>query len=322
MLKEFVIVVLGAALIVYLAHLLVKKNINLAKHYGFSGTFIGMTILSIGTSLPEIMTHIFGSIHILKNPGLYNTVSSLVIGTNIGSDIFQQNFILSIVAIIGTVYVAKKHLFGTVGGLIAGAVVLLIMGFNGLISRWEGGLLVAGYLAYLIWLRYQGFHQHEKPLNHLSRKDIAFTIFIIIAGFALMGVTANYVLKSAEILVKELPISASFFGVILIGVAAALPELTTALAALRKNKEMSAGVLIGSNITNPTFALGLGALISTYAVPKVVVWYDLPVKIATALLIFYFLWNDKKLGKKEAIILITLFIAYLVIRNICFPVDF
>jgi cation:H+ antiporter len=106
-------------------------------------------------------------------------------------------------------------------------------------------------------------------------------------------------------------------------VAAALPELTTALVALKKKrKEMSAGVLIGSNITNPTFALGVGAIMSTYFVPKVVIWYDLPFKILGALVIFLIFWRSQKMGRKEAPILIAMFFLYLVARNMFFPTDF
>ncbi|MAG73757.1 hypothetical protein CL620_05540 [archaeon] len=108
----------------------------------------------------------------------------------------------------------------------------------------------------------------------------------------------------------------------MLGVASALPELTTALVGVFKHqKGVSAGVLIGSNITNPMMGLGLGALISGYTVPSVVVLYDLPVKIGTGLLIFYFLWRNEKLNKWEAISLMALFAVYLVVRQTYFPGD-
>lgn len=323
MLLEFLTVILGCVVIVLLAHLIIKKNVEIAEHFGLSGTFIGMTILSIGTSLPEILTHLVGSYHIIKDKSLLNTVSSLVIGTNIGSDVFQQNFILGIVAILGTVTLVRKHLWPTIGGLIGATVVLLVLSFNGIISRWEGSLLVGGYLLYLIYLKKKGLNDKVKAKNHLKKKQLLLAILLLLGSFAVMAFAANKVLRASEILVKVLPVSASFFGIIIIGIAAALPELTTALVALKKKqKGMSAGVLIGSNITNPTFALGLGAIVSTYVVPKVVVWYDLPVKILSSLVILGFLWKYKCLGKKEAVILIGMFFVYLVVRNMFFPVDF
>ncbi len=323
MLEEFLIVIFGSVVVVLLAHLVIRKNIDLAEHFGLSGTFIGLTVLSIGTSLPEILTHLVGSFHIIKDHSLLNTVSSLVIGTNIGSDIFQQNFILGVVAILGTIVIIRKRIFSIVGGLIGGSVLLFLVGINGFISRWEGGVLIAAYLLYLIYLKYAKLNEKLKAKNHLGREGLFWTSLVILISFVVMGLAANEVLKASEVLVEVLPISASFFGVIVIGIAAALPELTTALVALRKKRKgMSMGVLIGSNITNPTFALGLGAIVSTYVVPNVIIWYDLPVKILGALLIFAFLWKFGKLGKREAIILIGMFLIYLIIRSLFFPVDF
>ena len=101
MLLELTIVIIGALFIVLLAHLIISKSIHLSKHFNLSGTFVGMTILSIGTSLPEIMTHVIGSLQIIKNPQLLPGISALVIGTNIGSDIFS---IKNLGRICGDVY--------------------------------------------------------------------------------------------------------------------------------------------------------------------------------------------------------------------------
>ena len=138
-----------------------------------------------------------------------------------------------------------------------------------------------------------------------------------------MAFAANKVISVSTKLVAEMSISASYFGVLLLGIASALPELTTSLIAVFKRKKgISAGVLIGSNVTNPLLGLGLGAMISGYAIPKVTMFYDLPFKIGIAGLIFWFLWRNEKLNKWEALTLIGVFIAYLALRNFLFPVDF
>ncbi len=317
---SFAIVIFTAAIVLLTANYAVKGSVRIAKHFNLSDELIGMTILSVGTSLPEIITHVVGSIEILLNPAMMNSVSSLVVGTNIGSDIFQQNFIIAIVALIGVIVVEKKHLLKDVGGLIAAAAILLIFSYNGIITRFEGALLLGLYIAYLYVLQKKGMVDGAKPPNK-KRDHVAKNIVLVLVSFAIMAFAADQMVNHSIILVEKLPISASFFGVILLGVAAAFPELMTALVAVFKHKEkISAGVLIGSNITNPMFALGLGALISTYTVPNVVIWYDLPVKIVTALLILWFLWKGK-LAKRNAAILLILYFAYLIVRNIYFPTD-
>lgn len=317
---SFLIVLVTAAVVLVTANFAVKSSVHLAKHFRLSDELIGMTILSIGTSLPEIITHVVGSVEILGRPAMMNSVSALVVGTNIGSDIFQQNFILALIAIVGIIVVEKKHLMKDVGGLIAAAVLVLIFSANGIISRLEGGILLAVYIGYLYVLQKYGMDETRTKKRRV--KDNIFKhIMIVLSSFILMAFAADKMLHHSVVLVENLPISASFFGVILLGIAAAFPELMTALVAVLKHKEkISAGVLIGSNITNPMFALGLGALISSYTVPGVVVWFDLPVKIATALLILWFLWKGK-MAKRNAAILMLLYLAYLFFRNMLFPAD-
>ncbi len=321
MLVESLTVIVGVAIILGLAEIIVRNSIEIAKHYGISGTFIGLTVLSIGTSIPEIMTHIIGSIQIVQSPELMTTLSALLIGTNIGSDIFQQNFILPLIGIIGTIIVVRKNLFTHVGSLIGAALLLWVFSLGGFISRLESFMLLLAYAGYLVYLRRQEIKEQYNAKNHLTKKRIWLAFSLIGLSFVVMAVVSDLVLNSSRVLIETLPISASFFGIILLGVATALPELTTSLIAVfKKKEEISAGILIGSNITNPLVGVGLGGIISEYVVPSVVVLYDLPIKIFTASLIYLFL-RDKKLLKWEAIILISLFIAYLFLRQIYFPMD-
>lgn len=323
MLVESLTIFAGIIIILGLAEIVIKKAIQLAEHYKLSGTFIALTVLSIGTSIPEIMTHIIGSVEIVKDPSLMNTLSGLLIGTNIGSDIFQQNFILAVIGLLGAVVVIKKNLNIEMGILIGAAVLVWIFSLGGFISRWEGLILVTAYVGYLIYLKTNKISEEFDAVNRLSKKGVVWSMVLIAISFVIMGFVTEEVLQASTTLVQILPISASFFGVILLGIASALPELTTSLIAVfKKKKDISAGILIGSNITNPLLGIGLGAMISSYTIPNVVVFYDLPVKIATGILIYYFLWKSEELNKRESLILISLFIAYLVLRQIYFPIDF
>lgn len=323
MFLDFVSLAIGAIFLFILADLTLKKTIELAEHWGWTGTFIGMTILSIGTSLPEIMTNLIASIQILRSPENMNTLSSLAVGTNIGSDIFQQNFIIPLVAILGIILVKKKELLPNMGGLILAATLVWIMSIGGILSRWEGAILLGAYIAYILYLKKdQNNGKKKKAKNHLKTHQIVGFSFMIIVAFSIMAFLANFILNQAQVIIEQLNISASFFGIIVLGIAAALPELSTALLAIYKGrKSISAGVLIGSNITNPLFALGLGTVISSYRVPNVVILFDLPMKILSGLILFYFLWKHEALDKWKAVTLTALYVAYLIIRSIYFPTD-
>ncbi len=318
---NFFLVILSATIIILTANFAIKSSVAIAKRFRLSDELIGMTILAIGTSLPEIITHIVGSISIMRDHSLLNEVSGLVIGANIGSDIFQQNFVIGLVGLIGIIVVQKKHLIKDMGGLIIASVLLLLFSWNGIISRLEGFILFALYIIYLFVLKKYGTEHGSSKISEEKKDRLLRNTIIILASFAVMAFAANNMLKNSEIIVRSIRISASFFGVIILGVASAFPELTTSLIAVFKKKaKISAGILIGSNITNPMFALGAGALISTYTVPNVIVWFDLPFKIVTAFLLLAFIYKGK-MKKRNALILIVLYLAFLVLRNYLFPTD-
>lgn len=318
MLSDLFIVLLSAVVVIVTSNFALKSAVNLARHFKLSDVIIGMTILSIGTSLPEIVTHVVGSYRIVQDPTLMNKISGLVIGTNVGSDLFQQNFVLAAVGFFGIIAVNRKRIISDMGGLIGSAVLLLVFALNGFISQLEGVVLVLLYILYLVWLKKHGTIEEVEPDG---KHNPWIQAIVVTVSFVVMAFAAELLVDHSIVLVDALPFSASFFGVVLIGVATAFPELTTSvLAALKSRSTISAGVLIGSNITNPMFALGLGAAISGYTVPNVVIYFDLPVKIATALLILYFLW-DKKMKKWESLLLIVLYIAYVLLRLHWFPVD-
>lgn len=320
--ESFSIVLLSAVVIIFAANYAIKSSVKIAKKFKMSDALIGMTILAIGTSIPEIITHVVGSYKILKDPSLMNELSGLVIGTNIGSDIFQQNFIIGLIGLVGIIFVHKNRLLSDVGSLIGAAVLVLVFSYNGVISRVEGGILIAAYLIYLYVLKKFDLYDGEEVEIEKDGDNLVKSISIIVISFALMTIAADMMLQHSEVLVKAMNISASFFGIIILGIVTAFPELTTSLIAVFKKKaKISAGILIGSNITNPMFALGLGALISSYTVPGVVVMFDLPFKIITGFLLFFMLLKGK-LKKWHAVVLILLYLAFLFFRNMYFPVDF
>jgi cation:H+ antiporter len=320
---DIAIVLGGALLILAIAEVVIRLTVRLAGHYRLSGSFVGLTILSVGTSLLEIMTHVVGSVRIVQTPETMNTLSALLLGSNVGSDIFQQNIVLPIAGLIGTVAVTRRLLPVEVGGLIAASTLLWLAGLGGAITRVEGAVLALAYVAYVVYLaRHQAPAENPAPARLPHRRAPLYAGLVVLCLIA-MALIADPVLGAASRLVARLPISASLFGVVVLGVCAALPELMTALVSIfRGQREISAGILIGSNITNPLFSAGLGAMISGYSVPAVIQVYDLPVKIATGALLYAFLWRRADLSRGEALVLMALYFAYLLIRGYYFPADF
>lgn len=324
MLNHFLTIITGLIIILLLSELVIRNAIELATHFHLSGTFIGLTILSIGTSIPEVITHVVGSVTILRQPETMDTVSGLMIGTNIGSDIFQQIFVLPLIGIIGTIIVHHKNLFSEIGALLGAATLVWIFCIGGEINRLEGLALILSYFGYLVYLaKSNHLIALVEAERHNGKRKVLQSTGLILLSFLIMAIAADHVVNAAIVLVDKLPVSASFFGVIVLGISTALPELATSLISLSKGqKGISAGILIGSNITNPLLGIGVGAIISGYTVPDVITFFDLPLKIASSLVLFIFLWRQENLTRKEALSLILIYIGYIYARNIYFPQDF
>ena len=135
--------------------------------------------------------------------------------------------------------------------------------------------------------------------------------------------SAQIVLGVTEFVVQTTGIGGSLIGVLTLGIASALPELTTAISGIKNNAHgISLGTLIGSNITNPLVAIGGGALLSTYWVPRPLVVWDLPWETITGAILWLFLWVRKgKFNKVGAIYLMILYFVYIVCRALFFAVD-
>ena len=318
--------------LVFVAEKVINKSIRLSKKLGISQIFIGLTIIAVGTSLPEITTSVVGSLDILRGNINPLVASGTIMGTSIGSSIAQQSLILGIVGLLAiihskAIYVRRSFLKQDGILMIAAAVLLLLFAFDGKISRIEGIILFFGYTLYLwfLWIKEdERMHNHHKKA-HLDVKDkrhIFFDLSYISIGILIVIFSAEYILRIAEFFVNRYGVGSSLIGVMAIGVAAALPELITSITAMfRGASSISIGILIGSNITNPMLALGLGAMISSYEVPRPIIAYDLPVMILSGIIVVGLLWTNKTFSKKDAFVMMSIYFVYILARLKYFPVD-
>ena len=307
---EILFLILGLIGLWFSAELTIKCLTIIAHKFNISETFVGLTILSIGTSLPEIGTHILSSLNILKG----NDLSGLAISANIGSNTIQITAILGIVALFLKIKSDKKFLDKDYLVMLLSIILLFVLGYNGKITRLEGIFLFLLYLIY-VWKLADAEHFVEKITHHHSKKHLAIYIIGIPIGLTLLWFTSKLVVTNADIISNIFNIKDTFIGAIILGLGTALPELATAIVAIkRKMEEMSIGVLIGSNITNPLAGIGIGAIISGYTMPQSILWLDLPFWFFVSILALLFFWRKLHLEKKEAFMLIACYIIYITIK--------
>lgn len=327
---------LAIALLVLSADLAVRKLTGLAGYFRLSTTFMGVTVVSLATSIPEIAAHLTASVGILTGALDYKISSSVVLGANIGSDVIQQTLIMAIVVLIaGTLHFRRYFLWKSMIPMIGTTLMCIILGWDRHYSRLDGLILFGTFLAYMAYL-YIDERKHYKAEDHgfaesgeppagvpRNRREAARDAAIAVVALGVTVASAMVTLQITEVIVQETGVGGSFIGVITLGVASALPELITAVAGMKNGDAgIPLGTLIGSNITNPLVAIGGGALISTYYVPAPLVLWDLPWETITGALLWAYLWFNKgKLGKGGAIYLILLYISYITLRGLFFIVD-
>lgn len=307
---EIVLLVIGICGLWFSAELIIKSAKIISHKLKISDTFIGLTILSIGTTLPEMGTHLITSIKMVKEN---IDISGVAVGTNIGSNIIQITVILGLIGFFMTVRARKAFLNKDFIVMLTAIFVVWVFSIDGTITRLEGSILAISYLVYLWTLG-----STEKligKIEHNHKKGVGFHLFIVFVGIALLLGASELAVDSLVSLSDQLGVTETLLGALVLGIGTALPELAAALAALKeKSSGMSLGVLIGSNITNPLFGLGIGSIISTYSVARSIFWFDLPFWFITSLVLLFFLKGNNKLEKKESAVLMAFYIVYVIVR--------
>ena len=327
---------LSIVILVVASNVAVGKLTGLAGYFRLSTTFMGVTVVALATSIPEIAAHFTASLGILSGTLDYEVSSAVVLGANIGSDVVQQTLIMAIVVLIaGKLHFKRYFLWKTMLPMIITTLMCIVLGIDGRFSRVDGLILFGSFIAYMYYL-YIDERRHYKEEDHGFGESgetpegipqnaveawrdtfIALLALIITVGSAMVA------LQVTEVVVAETGIGGSLIGVVTLGIASALPELITAISGVRRGDSgIPLGTLVGSNITNPLVAIGGGAIISTYWVPRPLVVWDLPWETITGAVLWVILWvNRGKMGKWTAYYLIGLYIVYISFRMIFFAVD-
>ena len=283
------------------ADLIVNGAVRIARSLNVSEAFIGLTVLSVGTSLPEIFTHIMSSIEVLRGQ---TAAAGISIGTNVGSNVIQITLILGLVGIFSRLRSDHLTLRRDYVVMLGGILLLFLLGLNGFIGRIEGVVLALLYIAYLIYLG-----KNEKVVEHNRYKtNYLWDGTILVIGFVLLLFCADLVVDEALLVASDLGVATTFIGTMIIGVATALPELTTSIMALvKRSADLSLGTLIGSNITNPMLALGIGAAISGYEISRSVLFFDIPFWFIVSLIGLAFFWKKMELRHWQAGVMVAFY---------------
>jgi cation:H+ antiporter len=293
--------------------------LGLARRYDVPEVFIGLTIVAVGTSLPELGAHVTASIGIVSGALDYRTTSAVVLGGNMGSSTTQQLLLFAILLLgFGRIELSDRLLRDTFLPMIAGLVLTLALSWDGTVSRLDGVVLLVGFGAYVA---YSYLRRQQMPVEGTPSTNVSRDLLIAVAMLVLVLLSASVLLAVIQDVVAGVLLGGSMVGVLTLGIASSFPELSTVLDGIRrKTPVIAVGTIVGSNIVNPLVGFGLGGVVSTYHVPDAVVVWDLPFKIVAAVGLVLYVWrNDGVLTRHAGVTLIGCYFVYLVGRMLLFP---
>jgi len=289
---------------------------DIARHFGLSHLFIGLTIVAIGTSLPEIAVSVVGAIDILAGAEM-SAVSGIVVGNKIGSYINQVTIIMGIVGLVGAMSITKRELKREGTMLILSIILFSLVSLDLKITPLEGVVVTLAYLLYFIFLvkqeapsRSTSKVEEERPKAH-PIKDF----LMIMIGMSVLLLAAEFVVEGSIQLAELWRVPPSVAGLLIVGLGTGLPELTIAIIALRRGATgIAVGDMVGSNICDILFSLGAGAMISGFTVNPVLLWFDIPFMFLVAFLVIGLFLRNMRLERKEAMVLILVYVSYVLLK--------
>lgn len=313
----------GAALYVLVrsAGVAVDRTVSLARHYDVPDALVAGVVVAVGTSLPEIAAHVIASLGILSGTLDYRVASATVLGGNMGSSTVQQTLLVGLFLVgVGRYEFTKTFVRWSYVPMVLASVLTLLLAWDGTVSRLDGLLLLGGYLVYLYYAIDRQRRREHLPVP--ESLDVGRDAVISLLALAAVVASAYVVLTAAQAAVDALALGGSIVGVVTIGVAAALPELSTVLESVRRDApHVAMGTLVGSNVVNLLVGIGLGGTISTYAVPPAVVFWDLPFRVAVGagVLVYALGPGHDALHRRNGYYLVALYFVFLGVHLLVFP---
>jgi cation:H+ antiporter len=304
----------GLALLLLGAELLVRGASRLALALGLAPIVVGLTVVSIGTSAPELAISLGSAL---------SGTPDLAVGNVVGSNIANVLLILGLVALIVPLVVHRQLVWLDVPLMVAASALVFGMAYDGRIARWEGGVLVSCAVIYIVFLiRMAKRHPEQVPedatlddaaTGHAPKTGVSRQILLMAAGLAMLICGARFLVDAATQIAGALGLSDLVIGLTVVAVGTSLPEIATSiLSALRGQRDLAVGNIVGSNIFNLLLVLGATAMIADGGVPvgASAIRFDLPVMTVVAAACLPIFFNGHRIARWEGGLFVGYYMAY------------
>lgn len=305
MLLEILLIGVGIAVVLWGADRFTDGACGLARKLNVSELVIGLTVVALGTSLPEFMVSFLS---VLRGS------SDMSVGNIIGSNVFNILVIIGASAIMRTMKVEKSLLKRDLPICLAASVLLLLFAVtSGTIARWEGLLLVAFFGGYLFMAYRMAVKDRKAAQSYVAEtKSLWYLILLIFVGMAALVLGGRVLVDNAVKVAYECHVSESVIGATILAGGTSLPELATSVMAARKGSlGLAFGNVVGSNVFNIAFVIGTCSSIVPMPVTEIsqVDWLML---VGSCILFWLVAYTRRELCRWEGVLLISCYLAYLV----------
>ena len=299
----------GLVLLFFGADWLVQGAVTLALHLGLSPLIVGLTVVALGTSVPEALVSVQAAI---------GHQGGIALGNVIGSNILNIALILGLSSLILPLKVDSRIVKADVPLLTGATFMLVVLLEDFHISRMEGAFLLLCIVFYVTGNimtvkrtspeedKIEGMEIPEDPGKTLWR-DVGF----LILGIVTLGFGANFLVTGAVDLARIFGLSEALIGLTIVSIGTGTPELATALmAAFRKSPDLAIGNVVGSNLFNIMFVLGIAGLVAPLD-GKGISSVDLYVMLGVTILLLPTVWTGRILDRKEGFLFLAIYVGYL-----------
>ena len=315
LLKSAIILVIGFVLLIKGADFFVEGSSSVAKKFNVPSLIIGMTIVAMGTSLPELAVSVTASM--VGN-------NTLAVSNVAGSNIFNLMVVCGACALFTPLTIEKNTLLKEFPFSIICAGLLVVLGFLGMsLGRVDGIIFLVIFIVYLLWM-IRSAKQARNAEDKLEEAEEEFIeeeikilpmwkcLLFIVGGMIAIKFGGDFVVDGASAIAAGFGLSQTLIGLTIVALGTSLPELVTSIVAARKDEvDMALGNVIGSNIFNILLILGVAAAISpiTFLMENII---DIVILIVMSLVVWIFAWTSKEINRKEGIMMLLMYAVYMV----------
>ncbi len=304
----------GLVLLVVGADYLVRGAVGVARFLGVSPLVIGLTVVALGTSLPELVVSLKAALD--GSPGI-------TVGNIVGSNIANILLILGVAGLIAPIRCSRMAIFRDGTAMLAATAFFIVAGLLNLLDL-AYGFIALGLLTGYMYVSYRsdkrsgdGLHADEAEEIESIHGAIWLSVLAVVAGLAGVFIGAKLLVDGAQGLARAFGVSEEVIGLTLIAFGTSVPELaTTVVAAMRRHADVALGNVLGSNLFNLMGVLGVVTCVVPIELPAQIVRFDLWVMAGVSAMMIQFMYSGLRLSRTKAGLFLMTYAAYLVIQYV------